>query len=139
VRALAARGWSVTAQERDVRLPAVDRRGVAELPRQRLGLAEERSLVAQVSGPGDSLQAVEIDLDGERMLPQLPFEPLVVGPRPSVHGEDELEVPGDRLLCVEERSELETEARVLRGAVVQVDIAVEWFRRRRRIDGRRLV
>src|SRR3954471_10719433 len=126
------------AEPGDVRLPAVDRRTVALLARERFRLAEERLLVVQRAGARDSLEADWVDLDRHRVLAQLPLEPLVVRPYPTVDGEDELEIPRDRLLRVEERCELEAEARILRRAVVRVDVPVEWFRSRRRIDGRRL-
>ena len=86
----------------------------------------------------DPLEARQIDLDRQRMLTQLPLEPLVVRPHPPVHGEEEVEVVRDRLLRVEERREPEADARVLRRAVVGVDVVVERLRRRGRIDPRDL-
>jgi hypothetical protein len=59
---------------------------------QRLRVAEERALVVQVSRPRDSLEPGEIDPNnGQRMLLQLPLEPLVVRPYASVRGKEEVE------------------------------------------------
>jgi len=51
-------------------------------------------------------------------------------------GEDELEVPRDRLLRVEKRRQLEADAFVLRRPVVGVDVCVERLCRAGRVDGR---
>jgi hypothetical protein len=111
---------------------------VAAGSRKRLGLVEERPLFGEVAGAGDSLEAVDFDWNRQGVLTELPLEPFVVGTHAFMRGEDEVEVVRDRRLRVEERCQLESRAHVLGGPVVGVDVPVERFRRRRRIDLRHL-
>jgi hypothetical protein len=83
-------------------------------------------------------RAVDVDRNRQRVLTELPLEPFVVGTHAFMRGEDEVEVVRDRLLRVEERCQLKSRAHVLGGPVVGVDVPVERFRRRRRIDLRHL-
>ena len=59
------------------------------------------------------------------MLAEFPGQPLVVRPHALVDGEQRGQEVRDRLGRVEPRFEVETEAPVLRGAVVRVDVGIQ--------------